>query len=104
MKFCEKCSGYMKGTKDGYVCTKCGQRMESAIVDVIRIKPPDNPAVVVDETKLDYAKVAESCPRCGNNEAFHSLGLISGEHAGVRQERTMERFVCTKCGHSWNKE
>jgi len=94
----------MKGTKDGYVCTKCGERMESTIVDVIKIKPPENPAVVVDESKLDYVKVAETCPRCNNSEAFHSFGLVSGEHAGVRQERTMERFVCTKCGHSWNKE
>jgi len=93
----------MKGTKDGYVCSKCGQRMAASIVDVVKMKPPDNPTVVLDTSKLDYAKVAEICPHCGNSEAFHSLGLISGEHAGVRQERTMERFVCTKCGYSWNK-
>jgi len=93
----------MKGTKDGYVCSKCGQRMESSIIDVVKIQPPDKPTVVLDTSKLDYAKVAETCPNCGNNEAFHSLGLVSGEHAGVRQERTMERFVCTKCGHSWNR-
>jgi len=93
----------MKGTKDGYVCSKCGQKMATSIVDVVKIQPPDKPTVVLDTSKLDYAKVAETCPNCGNNEAFHSLGLVSGEHAGVRQERTMERFVCTKCGHSWNR-
>jgi len=96
----------MKGTKDGYVCSKCGNRTEAPIVDVIKIKPPDSPAVVLDmePEKQEYAKVTETCPRCGNAEAYHSLGLVSGEHAGVRQERTMERFVCTKCGHTWTRE
>ena len=103
MKFCDKCGGYMKSTKEGYVCSKCGQKMEASIVDVVKMKTPDNPTVVLDTSKLDYAKVAETCPSCGNNEAYHSLGLVTGEHAGVRQERTMERFVCTKCGHAWNK-
>jgi DNA-directed RNA polymerase subunit M/transcription elongation factor TFIIS len=106
MKFCEKCGGYMKSTKDGYVCSKCGNRTEAQIVDVIKMTPPDNPTVVLDTdaSKVEYAKVAETCPRCGNGEAYHSLGLVSGEHAGVRQERTMERFVCTKCGHTWSRE
>jgi hypothetical protein len=31
------------------------------------------------------------------------ISFISGEHAGVRQERSMERFTCAKCGHSWTK-
>ena len=96
----------MKSTKDGYICSKCGNRTEAQIVDVIKMRPPDNPTVVLDTdaTNVEYAKVAETCPRCGNGEAYHSLGLVSGEHAGVRQERTMERFVCTKCGHTWSRE
>lgn len=104
MKFCEKCQGYMKKTQDGYVCTKCGNQMKAEIVEVVKIDAPDQPAVELDTPKLEYMKVAETCPRCGNGEAFHSLGLVTGEHAGVRQERTLERFACTKCGHSWSKE
>jgi len=91
-------------TKDGYVCSKCGNQMKAEIVDVVKIKAADKPTEVLDTSKLDYMKVNEQCPLCGNNEAFHSLGFVSGEHAGVRQERAMERFTCTKCAHSWSKE
>ena len=96
----------MKSTKSGYVCSKCGNKTEATIVDVVKIAPPENPTVVLeaDPSKLDYTKVDETCPQCGNGEAFHSFGLVSGEHAGVRQERTMEKFICTKCGYTWSKE
>jgi DNA-directed RNA polymerase subunit M/transcription elongation factor TFIIS len=104
MKFCDKCGSYMTKSKEGYVCSKCGNQTKTEIVEVIKIRATDKPTVILDPSKLEYMKVAETCPRCGNNEAFHSLGFISGEHAGVRQERAMERFVCTKCGHSWSKE
>lgn len=104
MKFCEKCGSYMNSTKEGYVCSKCGQQIRTEIIDVVKIKAADNPTAVLDVSELGFMKVSETCPRCGNNEAFHSVGLISGEHAGVRQERTVERFACTECGHSWNKE
>jgi DNA-directed RNA polymerase subunit M/transcription elongation factor TFIIS len=104
MKFCDKCGGYMKMTKDGYVCSKCGNQMKAEIVDIVKIKAADKPTEILDTSKLEYMKVNEPCPLCGNNEAFHSLGFVSGEHAGVRQERAMERFTCTKCGHSWSKE
>ena len=104
MKFCDKCGGYMTMTKEGYVCSKCGNTMKTEIVDVVKIKSADKPTEVLDTSKLEYMKVNETCPLCGNKEAFHSLGFISGEHAGVRQERAMERFTCTKCGHSWSKE
>ena len=106
MKFCEKCGSYMKGTPDGFVCSKCGYRIKTEIVDVVKIESNQSSAVVdvLDPSKFEYRKVAEICPRCGNKEAFHSFGLVSGEHAGVRQERSMQRFTCTKCGYSWSVE
>ena len=107
MKFCEKCGAYMKETREGLVCSKCGFQVKTEIVDVVKIEPRQSSAGVVDvldPTKLEYRKVAEECPKCGNKEAFHSLGLVSGEHAGVRQERSMQRFTCTKCGYSWSVE
>ena len=106
MKFCEKCGSYMKETKDGLVCSKCGHQVKTDIVDVVKIQPAQGSGVVdvLDTSKLEYKKVAKVCPRCGNKEAFHSLGLVSGEHAGVRQERSMQRFTCTKCGYSWSAE
>ena len=91
-------------TRDGYTCTKCGKETKTEIVEVMKINPTGKPTDIIDPSKLEYLKVTETCPKCGNNEAFHSLGFISGEHAGVRQERAMEKFTCTKCGHSWSQE
>ena len=96
----------MTETSKGFSCTKCGKLIPTNIVEVQQIKKPEeSPVDVVDDSKKqkEYARVTETCPECRNPEAFHSLGLISGEHAGVRQERSMERFTCTKCGHSWTK-
>ena len=94
----------MSKTRDGYVCTKCRRETKVEIVEVTKLRQAEKPTDILDPTRLEYLKVNETCPKCGNNEAFHSLGFISGEHAGVRQERAMERFTCTKCGHSWSKE
>jgi len=104
MKFCEACGGYMTRTRDGFVCTKCGKQTKAEVVEITKISPPEKPTDVLDASKQGYLKATEICPKCGNNEAFHSLGFVSGEHAGVRQERAMERFTCTKCGYSWSKE
>jgi len=105
MKFCEKCHAYMRETTDGFVCTKCGYQVKTEIVGVVKMEAKPGSAVdVLDPSKLGYKKVVQVCPRCGNEEAFHSLGLVSGEHAGVRQERSMQRYTCTKCGHSWSVE
>jgi len=104
MKFCERCGGYMTKTKGGLACSKCGNKTQTEIVEVTQLGPKDKPTDVLDPSKLDYMKVAEVCPKCGNKEAFHSLGFVSGEHAGVRQERAMERFTWTKCAYSWSKE
>ncbi len=104
MKFCEKCSSYMKKTKDGYTCSKCGFQLRAEIVDVVKIEASDKPTIILDPSKQEYSRVTEICPKCGNTEAFRSLNFTSGEHAGVRQERTIERFACTSCGHSWTKE
>jgi len=94
----------MTKTREGYACTKCGNKTPADIVEVTQIGATERPTDILDPSKLEYMKIAETCPKCGNNEAFHSLGFVSGEHAGVRQERAMERFTCTKCGYSWSKE
>jgi len=81
MKFCDKCGSYMTETSKGFSCTKCGNLIPTDIVEVQQIKhPEESPVDVVDDSKKqkEYAKVTEACPQCGNPEAFHSLGLISG--------------------------
>jgi DNA-directed RNA polymerase subunit M/transcription elongation factor TFIIS len=104
MKFCEKCGSYMQAIKGGLQCTKCGNTVLAENVEVKTIEQEDIvPIEVVDESKVERAKVIETCPKCGNPEALRMISFVSGDHAGVRQERSMERFTCTKCGHSWTK-
>jgi DNA-directed RNA polymerase subunit M/transcription elongation factor TFIIS len=105
MKFCEKCGAYMRATKTGLQCTKCGNTVLMDTIEVKTLEQRDvSPIAVVSEPDTDLAKVSETCPACGNSEALRNISFISGEHAGVRQERSMERFTCTKCGHSWTKQ
>lgn len=94
----------MRTTKEGYACSKCGYQLITEVVDIVKMTPTEKPTDIVDAPSAEYMKVAATCPRCGHNEAYRSLGFMSGEHAGVRQERAMERFVCTKCSHSWSNE
>jgi DNA-directed RNA polymerase subunit M/transcription elongation factor TFIIS len=94
----------MQAIKGGLQCTKCGNTVLAENVEVKTIEQEDiAPIEVVDESKVERAKVAETCPKCGNTEAVRMISFVSGEHAGVRQERSMERFTCTNCGHSWTR-
>jgi DNA-directed RNA polymerase subunit M/transcription elongation factor TFIIS len=105
MKFCEKCGSYMKATKEGLQCTKCGNLILAETIEVNTIEQREvSPIVVVSDSEEERPKVNETCPVCGNPEAIRNISFISGEHAGVRQERSMERFTCAKCGHSWTKQ
>jgi len=95
----------MRATKDGMQCTKCGNLILAEAVQVRTIEQHEvSPIVVVGDSEEEHAKVHETCPACGNPEAIRNISFISGEHAGVRQERSMERFTCAKCGHSWTKQ
>ncbi len=69
----------------------------------MRIESVEKPVgiYIVDESKEDHSMVTRTCSECGNDKAFHWFSRISGEHAGIRRERTVEHFKCTKCSHSW---
>jgi len=69
----------------------------------MRIESVEKPAgiYIVDESKEGHSMVTRTCSECGNDKAFHWFSRISGEHAGIRRERTVEHFKCTKCSHSW---
>lgn len=107
MKFCDKCGSYMKKTRNGFVCRKCGNlTCANTGMHKIGIKKMEHSGLihVVDATSKDeHLKVAEVCPKCGSKEAFQRFSRVSGEHAGIRRERTIEHLKCTKCSHSWSK-
>ena len=106
MKFCDKCGSYMKKTKKGFWCRTCNnlipanETIESK--NIKKIEPPSS-VYVIDKSEDKYVKVSQTCPKCGNKEAFRWFSRVSGEHAGIRRERTIEHFKCTKCSHSWTK-
>jgi len=106
MKFCDKCGSYMKKTREGFLCPKCGNVIHTnsgmKSKNVKKIEHPSS-VYVVNDSQDEYVKVPQACPKCGNEEAFHWFSRISGEHAGIRRERTIEHFRCTKCLHSWSK-
>ncbi len=105
MKFCEKCGSYMRAMRGGFDCTKCGHKVLTETIEVMTMQRPDvSPIEVVNDSKTEQSRVAETCPVCGNPEALRNISFISGEHAGVRQERSVERFTCTRCGHPWTKQ
>ena len=105
MEFCDNCGTYLRNVKRGLWCPKCkkltGSRQKIRIESVER--KPSNAIYVVDKPKNDYVRVSRLCPECGNNEVFHWFSTISGEHAGIRRERTAEHFKCAKCSHSWTE-
>lgn len=104
MIFCEKCGSYMYKSLGGFSCPKCGHKAHDQVIQVRRIDRHHSSSVdVVDNSEAEYVRVRETCPQCGNSEAFRTVSAVSGEHAGIRQERSIERLKCTKCQHSWSK-
>ncbi len=105
MKFCEKCGSYMKKTKNGFLCRKCGYLIRAKTrLQTEEVNTERTSAIrVVNSSEDEYVKVSQTCPKCGNNKAFRWFSGVSGEHAGIRRERTVEHFKCTKCSHSWSK-
>ena len=104
MKFCEKCGSYMQKAPGGFSCPKCGNQALDQEVQVRHLEPRESSSVeVVDRSDTEYVTVRETCPQCGNPEAYRSVSAIAGEHAGIRQERSIERLKCTKCQYSWTR-
>jgi DNA-directed RNA polymerase subunit M/transcription elongation factor TFIIS len=105
MKFCEKCGSYMQETKDGFVCRRCGNLVQANAVSRTKDtkKERSRAIYIVDSLEDESVTVSQVCPKCGNGEAYRWVSNVSGEHAGIRRERTIEHFRCTSCSHSWSK-
>ena len=88
----------------GFSCQKCGNEARDHAIQIRRIERRDSSSVgVVEKSEPEYVKVSETCPQCGNTEAFRNVSVVAGEHAGIRQERSVERLTCTKCQYSWSR-
>lgn len=106
MEFCEKCGTRMTTTKEGFVCPKCGNiKSVKPRAQIMKEKARDDygSIYVSGESTTSHSKVTRQCSKCGNKEAFHWFSGVAGEHAGIRQERTIEHFRCTRCAYSWTE-
>jgi len=100
------CSSRMRISGKQYICSKCGnmsQAMKSD-VEIKEIKHLESESIqVINRAETDVPNVSRPCPKCGDQRAFHWFSAISGEHAGVKQERTIEQFRCTICQNTWTE-
>lgn len=106
MEFCDHCGTRLRDISEGSKCPKC-KKLISAKPKVesvtVKKKKESGAIYIVERGKDQHAKVSVTCPGCGGNEVFRWFSSISGEHAGVKQERTVEHFKCAKCRHTWSK-
>ena len=105
MRFCDKCGSRMEITAEGFSCPRCGNavRTEVRAIGVKRFNHRRDLVYVVDDLAIERERVDRTCPRCGNDEALRWVSSVLGEHAGVKQERTVEHLKCTRCGHVWGE-
>lgn len=104
MEFCSNCGSYLKKTKYGFICPRCGNKIQTdaETPQMQTTKTSQSDAIYVDDGSREKDEtVHQTCPKCGNPRAFRRLAGVLGEHAGVTSERTLEQFRCTKCGHRW---
>jgi DNA-directed RNA polymerase subunit M/transcription elongation factor TFIIS len=104
MEFCQSCGSFMRTTPQGYFCQKCGTEVKADTIEVKREKRPQaEPVYFVDGSKTTNPTVNQSCPRCDSTEAYKMVLATQGEHAGVKQDRAVEKYTCVECGHSWTQ-
>ncbi len=76
--------------------------VEADTMEVRREKRPRiEPVYEMDSSKSTSPVVSRDCPLCDSKEAYRTVRVTQGEHAGVKQDRSVERYTCVECGHSW---
>ena len=106
MEFCDKCGSFMKETRTGFECQKCGKMIQANAKTRLKgrkIVEHSKSIHVIDHSQDETIEVSQMCLHCGNEKAWHWFTRVSGEHAGIRTERTIEHFKCTKCSFTWRK-
>ena len=102
MKFCDSCGSFMETNSQGYLCPKCGTEVEADTLEVRRERRTRaEPVYEMSGLKTTSPAVSRDCPRCDSKEAYRTVLATQGEHAGVKQDRSVERYTCVECGHTW---
>jgi DNA-directed RNA polymerase subunit M/transcription elongation factor TFIIS len=101
VEFCDRCGSFMQQSNVGYECPRCGWEKKARVIEIKTGPTTEAEPVYVMSGTENANKVTRTCPNCGYNEAYHNITVALGEHAGVNTDRSVERFRCVKCGHSW---
>ena len=102
MKFCDLCGAFLQASSEGLRCPKCGHVVEADVIEVKRNgRGSAEPVYVMDNSGEMNDPVNQTCPECGHTEAYRTVLTTQGEHAGVKQDRAVERYRCAECGHTW---
>jgi DNA-directed RNA polymerase subunit M len=100
--FCPSCKRLMRPERASGVwrCTACGKEVPLGRgVEVRHTSASGRGSVAVVETKhVTLPRAAETCPKCGNHEAYWVLRQMRGS-----DEPETRIFECTKCGHKWRE-
>ena len=92
----------MGTTAQGYLCSKCGSIAGNAIIEVRRERRPRvKPVYAMEGTKAMKPIVNRDCPRCDSKEVYMTVLATQGEHAGVKQDRSFEKYTCVECCYIW---
>ncbi len=99
--FCPKCKRLMRPDTAArrWRCSACGATVPlGAAREIGRSDPAQREVAVVDGKSSTLPTAAETCPKCGNGEAYWVLRQTRGA-----DEPETRIFECTKCGHKWRE-
>ncbi len=99
--FCPRCKRLMRPDRAAGVwrCTSCGTTVPLGPgKEVGRSSPTGREVAVVETHTSTLPKAEETCPKCGNGEAYWVLRQTRGA-----DEPETRIFECTKCGHKWRE-
>ena len=91
----------MTASADGYVCLRCGNRLMIDVIEYRITRESRAEPVYTVKVDSDAVRVNQTCPRCGHHEAYRRVSTSTGEHAGVKVDRSVEHYRCVKCGNTW---
>jgi len=100
MEFCPKCGSVLIAKRKNFGCVRCGYSSKGKIKieSTEKIKEKEKIGVVKEKDIDIFPVTAETCPKCGNKEAyFWSTQMRAADEAETRF------FRCKKCKHTWRE-
>ncbi len=95
--FCPKCGSIAINKKNKLVCINCGEEIKSSKIKESAKENEKSFGAIEEEPEI-HPKTDETCPKCGNNEAYYwSVQTRAADESPTRF------YKCTKCSHVWRE-